>query len=84
MEYDAQCTCRIWRREGPPTAKPGAGFPILRASTWEMPHHIALLCKIQDLELYQKGCQPSRRFWSMQMGVGSGGRESPVGLRNIQ
>lgn len=35
----------------------------LRASRWEMHHHIALLCKIQDLELYQKGCQPSRWSW---------------------
>lgn len=51
IESDAQHACRIWRREGPSTAQAGAGLSSLRASTWEVPHHIALLCKIQGLEL---------------------------------
>lgn len=60
--------CFIWRWESP-TAKPGKVLSIL--------------CKIPDLELYQKGPQPWRRsgqWW----GLGLRRQGQPVGLRKVQ
>lgn len=60
--------CFIWRWESS-TAKPGKVLSIL--------------CKIQDLELYQKWPPALEKIWPV-IGLGVERQEQPVGLRKVQ